>query len=148
MDINKLEKVIKLLKDNDLHEIEIEEKDSKIKVKSSADQQVVAHPQASYQTTPEVEVVAQEEEVEKTKSKYKLILSPMVGTFYRSPAPESPLYVEEGQVINKGQTLCIVEAMKLMNEIEADIKGKIMSILVENGQPVEYGEPLFEIEPT
>ena len=147
MDINKLEKVIKLLKDNDLHEIEIEEKDSRIKVKSSAEQQVVA---PSYQTTPDAsegKVTAQKEEVEKTESKYKLILSPMVGTFYRSPAPESPLYVEEGQVINKGQILCLVEAMKLMNEIEADIKGKIISILVENGQPVEYGEPLFEIEP-
>ena len=144
MDINKLEKVIKLLKDNNLHEIEIEEKDSKIKVKSSADQQVVA---PSYQTTPDVKVTAQKEEVEKTESKYKLILSPMVGTFYRSPAPESPLYVEEGQVINKGQILCLVEAMKLMNEIESEVDGIVARILVENNQPVEYGEPLFLIDP-
>ena len=71
----------------------------------------------------------------------------MVGTFYGSPGPDAPPYVEEGQVVNKGQVLCIVEAMKLMNEIEAEFKGKIMSILVENGQPVEYGEPLFEIDP-
>ncbi len=150
MDIDKLEKLIKLLKDNDLHEIEIEEKDSRIKVKSCADQQVIAQPQVSYKAAPVNREIEKEEEAEaeKTESEYKIIMSPMVGTFYRSPSPEAPFYVEEGQIINKGQVLCIVEAMKLMNEIEAEIKGKIVSILVENGQPVEYGEPLFEIAPT
>jgi acetyl-CoA carboxylase biotin carboxyl carrier protein len=77
----------------------------------------------------------------------KQVVSPFVGTFYRSPSPEAEPYVREGQSIKRGDPLCIVEAMKLMNEIEAEFPGKIVSILVENGQPVEFGEPLFVIEP-
>ena len=72
--------------------------------------------------------------------------SPMVGTFYRSPSPSAPAFVEVGQTVKEGQTLCIIEAMKLMNEIEAEKSGVVKAILVENGQPVEYGEPLFVIE--
>ena len=76
-----------------------------------------------------------------------VVASPFVGTFYRTPAPDQPAFVEMGSVVRKGQTLCIIEAMKLMNEIEADEPGKITEILVENGQPVEFGQPLFRIEP-
>jgi acetyl-CoA carboxylase biotin carboxyl carrier protein len=76
-----------------------------------------------------------------------VVASPFVGTFYRTPAPDQPAFVEVGAVVRKGQTLCIIEAMKLMNEIEADEPGKITEILVENGQPVEFGQPLFRIEP-
>jgi acetyl-CoA carboxylase biotin carboxyl carrier protein len=72
--------------------------------------------------------------------------SPMVGTFYRSPSPGAPSFVEVGQTVSKGQTLCIIEAMKLLNEIESDAAGTVKAILVENGQPVEYGQPLFLIE--
>ena len=148
MDIKELKKIVKLLKDHDLQEIEIEEKDYRIKVKREVGQispRVVTAPHPP--SAPEVAEV--KGKAEKTpESPYKIIKSPMVGTFYGSPGPDAPPYVEEGQVVNKGQVLCIVEAMKLMNEIEAEIKGKIISILVENGQPVEYGEPLFEIEPT
>jgi acetyl-CoA carboxylase biotin carboxyl carrier protein len=72
--------------------------------------------------------------------------SPMVGTFYRAPSPGAPAFVEIGQAVTKGQTLCIIEAMKLLNEIESDVAGTIKAILVENGQPVEYGQPLFLIE--
>jgi len=72
--------------------------------------------------------------------------SPMVGTFYRAPSPGAPNFVEVGQSVTKGQTLCIIEAMKLLNEIESDVAGKVKAILVENGQPVEYGQPLFVIE--
>jgi acetyl-CoA carboxylase biotin carboxyl carrier protein len=75
-----------------------------------------------------------------------LITSPFVGTFYRSPSPDAPPFVEVGQSVRKGQALCIVEAMKLMNEIESEVSGKVVEILVENGQPVEFGEPLFRIE--
>ena len=74
------------------------------------------------------------------------MLSPFVGTFYRSPSPDSGPYVREGQVVKRGDVLCIIEAMKLMNEIDAEFPGKIKSVLVENGQPVEFGEPLFTIE--
>ena len=76
-----------------------------------------------------------------------LVNSPFVGTFYRTPAPDQPAFVEVGSVIRKGQVICIIEAMKLMNEIEADEPGKITEILVENGQPVEFGQPLFRVEP-
>ena len=72
--------------------------------------------------------------------------SPMVGTFYRAPSPGAPSFVEVGQSVSKGQTLCIIEAMKLLNEIESDVSGTVKAILVENGQPVEYGQPLFLIE--
>jgi acetyl-CoA carboxylase biotin carboxyl carrier protein len=77
-----------------------------------------------------------------------LVTSPFVGTFYRSPSPDAPSFVEVGQIVRKGQTLCIVEAMKLMNEIESEVAGKILECVVQNGQPVEFGQPLFRIEPT
>src|SRR5262249_10094047 len=77
-----------------------------------------------------------------------LATSPFVGTFHRTPAPDQPAFVEVGSVVRKGQVICIIEAMKLMNEIEADEPGKITEILVENGQPVEFGQPLFRVEPT
>ena len=80
-------------------------------------------------------------------AKAATINSPMVGTFYRSPSPEAPPFVDAGDVIKPGSTVCIVEAMKLMNEIEAEVSGKVVRFLVENGQPVEYGQPLLEIEP-
>ncbi|HVP62546.1 MAG TPA: acetyl-CoA carboxylase biotin carboxyl carrier protein [Myxococcaceae bacterium] len=82
-----------------------------------------------------------------SEKKGHLVASPFVGTFYRTPAPDQPSFVEVGSVVKKGQTLCIIEAMKLMNEIEADEPGKVTEILVENGQPVEFGQPLFRIEP-
>lgn len=148
MDIKKLEKIVKLLEDHNLQEIEIEEKDSRIKIKRDGGH-VPPQPFLIPQTSPAQEAAkTQEKAGDKTpESTHKIIKSPMVGTFYRSPGQDAPVFVEEGQVVNKGQVLCIVEAMKLMNEIEAEIKGKIISIFVENGQPVEYGEPLFEIEP-
>ena len=77
-----------------------------------------------------------------------IVTSPLVGTFYRAPAPDAKPYVEIGDIVKKGQIICLVEAMKLMNEIEADINGRISAILVESGQPVEFGQPLFKIEPT
>ncbi len=145
MDIKQLKQVVKILKDNDLNEIEIEDNESRIVVKSGMGQlaaPLMAQPGAAPQAATEPVAAAT-----KPVSKYEVITSPMVGTFYRSPSPDSEFYVEKGQFVNKGQTICIVEAMKLMNEIESDVKGKIVSILVENGQPVEYGEPLFEIDP-
>jgi acetyl-CoA carboxylase biotin carboxyl carrier protein len=77
---------------------------------------------------------------------HKQVLSPLVGTFYRSPSPDAEMYVREGQAVKRGDVLCIIEAMKLMNEIEAEFNGKIVQILAENGQPVEFGEPLFVME--
>jgi acetyl-CoA carboxylase biotin carboxyl carrier protein len=76
-----------------------------------------------------------------------VITSPFVGTFYRSPGPDQPVFVEVGSAVKKGQALCIIEAMKLMNEIESEVQGKVAEVLVQNGQPVEFGQPLFRIEP-
>lgn len=84
----------------------------------------------------------------KKEDNYTEIKSPMVGTFYRAPSPESPPYVEVGDHVNTETVLCIVEAMKLMNEIKAEMRGQIMEILVENGQPVEYGQPMFKVKPS
>ncbi|MCM2276751.1 MAG: acetyl-CoA carboxylase biotin carboxyl carrier protein [Oligoflexia bacterium] len=92
---------------------------------------------------PGKEVIA---ETKGLSANQKQVLSPFVGTFYRAPSPTAEPYVREGQVVKRGDVLCIIEAMKLMNEIEAEIPGKIVSILVENGQPVEFGEPLFVVE--
>jgi acetyl-CoA carboxylase biotin carboxyl carrier protein len=86
-------------------------------------------------------------ETEEETQRLVTITSPIVGTFYRAPTPEAVSFVEIGANVNKGQVLCIVEAMKLMNEIESDVDGIVVKILVENGQPVEYGEPLFLIDP-
>lgn len=155
MDIKKLGKIVKLFRDNNLQEIEIEEKDAKIKIKAGSDSISVLQSvsQSNNQLQPiltqnvSADEVKKEISEEKPKSKHTIVTSPMVGTFYPSPSPEAPVYVDVGQVVTKGQVLCIVEAMKLMNEIESEVKGKIISILVETGQPVEYGEPLFEIDP-
>ncbi len=87
------------------------------------------------------------QEAPKEEFKYHVVRSPLVGTFYRSPSPEAPPFVEAGDIVSPGQTLCIVEALKVMNEIESDIRGRIEKILVENGEIVEYGQPLFEISP-
>ena len=95
---------------------------------------------------PAVQTGAVQEEIVEEK-KLATITSPIVGIFHRSPSPESPPFVEVGSTVKKGQVLFIVEAMKLMNEIESDTDGIVSKILVENGQPVEYGEPLFLIEP-
>jgi acetyl-CoA carboxylase biotin carboxyl carrier protein len=99
-----------------------------------------AHPAEASSTLP-APAAAEEEK------KGYLVKSPFVGTFYRTPAPDQPSFVEVGSVVKKGQTLCIIEAMKLMNEIEADEPGKITEIFVENGQPVEFGQSLFRVEP-
>ena len=87
------------------------------------------------------------EAIEHAASGLHTIEAPMVGTFYRAAAPEGPPFVKEGDLVKEGQTLCIIEAMKLMNEIEAKIAGRVVKVLVENSQPVEYGQPLFLIEP-
>ncbi len=88
-----------------------------------------------------------EEPREEVPPGMEVVKSPIVGTFYRAPSPESPPYVEVGSHVKKGDTLCIIEAMKIMNEIEAELEGKVVKILVENGQPVEFGQPLFIIDP-
>ncbi|HXX57060.1 MAG TPA: acetyl-CoA carboxylase biotin carboxyl carrier protein [Thermodesulfovibrionales bacterium] len=140
MELEDLRELISLLKETDITELQVEKDGTKVKIRRQA------FPSLEVQTKIPV---SQEKpgEVEEDVQRLVTITSPIVGTFYRSPAPDAPQFVDNGARVKKGQVLCIVEAMKLMNEIESEVDGIIMRILVENGQPVEYGEPLFLIEP-
>ena len=160
MDLNYLKKLIKLIDTSSISEIEIEEEGKKIKLskprpKVLANVSPVSIPSgipapvheeisATKQTTDQKPVA--EPSITTTKENIVEVKSPMVGTFYRAPAPEADAYVNVGSVVSPGSILCIIEAMKLMNEIEAEVSGKIVKILVENAQPVEYNQPLFLIE--
>lgn len=144
MDIDEIKGLIELLQETDITELQIERDGSKLKIKREKFLSSFETPSSASRP----ETGAQEvKEAEAEEQKHVSITSPIVGIFHRSPAPEAPPFVEVGSSVKKGQVLCIVEAMKLMNEIESDTDGVISKILVENGQPVEYGEPLFLIEP-
>ena len=143
MELEDLKELIELLKDSDITELQIEKEGTKVKIKREKFLQsleVPVHKPAAFHEKTNAEV---EEEAQRLVT----ITSPIVGTFYRASSPETNPFVELGSKVSKGQVLCIVEAMKLMNEIECDVDGIVVKILVENGQPVEYGEPLFLIEP-
>ncbi len=150
MDIRKIKKLIELLEESDLAEIEIHE--DKESVRISRTSQVV--PQQTMFAAPQVAAPAPQTAAESaTKAAPEPaaasgnpITAPMVGTFYRAAAPGSKPFVEVGQRVNVGDTLCIIEAMKMLNQIESDKAGVIVDVLVENGQPVEYGETLFIVE--
>ncbi len=147
MDIRKIKKLIELLEESDIAEIEIIEGEESLRISRGTTQTVVqAAPAAALPpattATPVTEAPA---EAEPEISGHR-VTSPMVGTFYRSSSPGAKPFVEVGQSVNAGDTICIIEAMKLLNQIEADKGGVIKAILVENGQPVEYGQPIFIIE--
>lgn len=152
MDLRKLKKLIELVEEYNISELEIIEGEEKVRISKSATIAQSASPAAQPHnpaipmdsaTSSANEVV----ELEKAGlAEGHVVKSPMVGTFYRSSAPGAKPFVEVGQLVKAGDTLCVIEAMKLLNEIEADRDGKIITILPENGQPVEYGEPLFVIE--
>jgi acetyl-CoA carboxylase biotin carboxyl carrier protein len=151
MDLNVIKKLIKLVESSQIDELEVKDEGVQIRVSKgkagvmvSALQPVAPGPQSANPAPP---VVPEKTETISTTTSTE-ILSPMVGTFYRAPAPDAAPFVKEGDSILTGQVLCIVEAMKLMNEIESEMSGKILKILVENGQAVEYNQPLFLIEKT
>lgn len=152
MNNKELEQLFKLLADTDIYEFELEKQNSRIKIKrGEAQRDVITHHTAlpARREEPqliEVAALPKKVEAEDELKNVKYIVSPMVGTFYRSPSPESQPYTEAGDMVNKGQVLCIIEAMKLFNEIESDISGRVVKILVENGTPVEYGEKLYAID--
>lgn len=149
MDLRKLKTLIDLVAESDIAELEVTEGESKVRiVKSSAapqNQVVMMQPQGQQQYAPAPVPVAAPVVVAPAEPVGHIVKSPMVGSFYRSSAPGSPPFVEIGSVVKEGDTLCIIEAMKLLNEIDADASGVIKQILVENGQPVEFGQPLFVI---
>ncbi|NCO82881.1 MAG: acetyl-CoA carboxylase, biotin carboxyl carrier protein [Nitrospirae bacterium CG_4_10_14_3_um_filter_44_29] len=141
MEIDDLKGLIELLKDTDITELQIEKDGSKVKIRrekrlSSIElsRPAAAHEKPAAETAEDAQRLI-------------TVTSPIVGTFYRSSSPEGESFVQVGSIVKKGQVLCIIEAMKLMNEIESEVEGVIVRILVENGHSVEYGEPLFLIEP-
>lgn len=152
MDLRKLKKLIDLVEESGIAEIEVTEGEEKVRITRSVAAPAVQTVYASAPTTVESTVsqsvtpAANTPAAPATRDLSAAQKSPMVGTFYRAPSPTAAAFVEVGQTVNVGDTLCIIEAMKLMNEIEAEKSGIIKEILVDNGQPVEYGEPLFIIE--
>ncbi|MCF6775442.1 acetyl-CoA carboxylase biotin carboxyl carrier protein [Thiotrichales bacterium 19X7-9] len=157
MDIKKIEKLIKLVDDSQISELEIGEGENVIRIAKTANQvvqvaqapmpvQQVAAPQAQpAPNIPSDSMPKTQKEPESDLSGGEIVRSPMVGTFYRSPAPGSDMFVSEGKKVNPGDTLCIIEAMKIMNQIESETSGEVKKILVEDGSPVEYDQPLFII---
>jgi acetyl-CoA carboxylase biotin carboxyl carrier protein len=151
MDLRKLKKLIDLVQESGIAELEITEGEEKVRISrsgSAVQTAMMAMPQATTMLTaaPAAAAAALPAAPEApAEPEGHVVKSPMVGTFYRSSAPGAKPFVEIGQTVNAGDTLCIIEAMKLLNEIEADQGGVIKTVLVENGQPVEYGQPLFLI---
>jgi len=149
MDLRKLKKLIDLVQESGIAELEITEGEEKVRVLrvGHGGTTMVAMPQASASPVPAPAPVAAAPAAAAAPEKIEghIVKSPMVGTFYRSPSPGAKVFVEVGDKVSPGDTLCIIEAMKLLNEIEADQGGTIKEAYVENGQPVEYGEPLFLI---
>ncbi|HCW91354.1 MAG TPA: acetyl-CoA carboxylase biotin carboxyl carrier protein [Marinobacter sp.] len=149
MDIRKIKKLIELLEESDVEELEIHEGDDSVRIARRREPLVAAQPAPQHVTSaPQPQTAAQEprEHAEvNDKPRGHTVNSPMVGTFYEAPSPTSKAFVEVGQQVNVGDVVCIVEAMKMMNQIEADKSGTVTEILVENGQPVEFGQPLIVI---
>ena len=143
MDIRKIKKLIEIIEESDIAELEIKEGEESIRISrySAAPAQVTYAPAPAVQAAAVVTAIPAEEKITG-----HVVKSPMVGTFYRSASPGTKVFVEVGQAVLAGDTLCIIEAMKILNQIEADKSGIVTQILVENAEPVEYGQPLFIIE--
>jgi len=150
MDLRKLKKLIDLVEESGIAELEITEGEEKVKIVKGGGLTLIPAASAPAVPTPaaapaDVKPAAAPAPTVEAASEGHVVKSPMVGTFYRAPSPDAKPFVEVGDAVKEGQTICIVEAMKLMNEIESDASGTVKAILVENGQPVEYGQPLFII---
>jgi acetyl-CoA carboxylase biotin carboxyl carrier protein len=149
MNIKEIKEMVALMNENGLLELEIEKEGMRIRLKKTAsgqvemsapmlvERQVISDSAARHTALPQQSAPSSAIEIK----------APMVGTFYRAPSPEAAPYVEVGQIIEPGQVICIIEAMKLMNEIKAEVKGKILEVLVDNAEPLEFGQPIFLIEP-
>jgi acetyl-CoA carboxylase biotin carboxyl carrier protein len=161
MDIKQIQELVKFVAKSGVNEVSIEEKDFKITIKtnqppiygtSSQQQPIHAVPQSQpVSHAPAVQAApaaAAATPAADDTSKYTVVRSPMIGTFYRAPSPDKPSLVEVGDEIKTGQPLCVIEAMKLFNEIESEISGRIVKILADNASPVEYDQPLFLVDPS
>ena len=150
MDIRKVKKLIELLEESNIDEIEIKEGEESVRISRNSAQFAVAAAAAAaapppYAPPPPVAAAPAAEPAPAPVAAGHVVNSPMVGTFYRSPSPTSPPFIEVGQTVKIGDVVCIIEAMKMMNQIEADKAGTIGAILVESGEPVEFDQPLFSI---
>jgi acetyl-CoA carboxylase biotin carboxyl carrier protein len=162
INVEQLKQILDLVREHDLSELEIEQEGLRVKVRKGAGGALVVHPagpaaqvaapaaHATGQTPPPLPGVSPTSSISAAEAadadiELAVVKSPIVGTFYRSPEPGAPSFVEIGSSVKKGQVLCIIEAMKLMNEIDSEYDGEIANIYVENGQPVQYGERLFAI---
>lgn len=151
MNLKEIKEIINLMNEHGLTEIEVEKGDQKIKLKKSSfsGEGVIVEQQPIIQQTA-AKAPADDSEKESSKQGSKNLIeikAPLVGTFYRSPSPDAASFVEVGQEIEVGEVICIVEAMKLMNEIKSEVRGKVVDILAENADPVEFGQIMFLIEP-
>lgn len=150
MNLKEIKEMINLMNENNLMELEIEKEGMRIRLKKTTSGvegfsgPIVVERQNVVDSAPK----QIQEAVKEADFKSVEIKSPMVGTFYRAPSPESPAYVEVGQNVEPGQVICVIEAMKLMNEIKSEIKGKVLEVLVDNAEPIEFGQPIFLIEPS
>lgn len=145
--LEEIRELIALLSKSNLTEIEVERKDFRVRVRRELPVAPIPSPEVRFtQEPPPLPMVQLDTQVSEA-SGLLTVTSPIVGTFYRSPSPDADCYVEEGDIVKKGQVICLVEAMKLMNEIEAEQDGRIVKILVENASSIEYGQPLFLIDP-
>jgi acetyl-CoA carboxylase biotin carboxyl carrier protein len=159
MDLKLIKNLLNMIAESDVSEVSIEEGDFKIKIKKQGEPQSFsmppvfssppapsAHVEVSLPTPPSNPSNSGTTAPSSGSSSTTIIKSPIVGTFYKAPSPDSPAFVEVGKTVSKGDALCIIEAMKIMNEIESEYSGKIVRVIAENGQPVEFDQPLFEIE--
>ena len=150
MDIRKVKKLIELLEESGIAEIEIKEGEESVRISrhgpaSAMPMQYAAAPMPAPAPVAASTAPAESSSSEDSLPSGHVVKSPMVGTYYASPSPEAPVFAKIGDVVSEGDTLCIVEAMKILNQIEADASGTIKAVLVENGQPIEFGQPLFVI---
>jgi acetyl-CoA carboxylase biotin carboxyl carrier protein len=165
MDLSKLREILKIVAESEVAEVEIEEDDFKVVVRKTAPTMMVQAPMPAYHMAPPMQMMPHQAQpapqqyqqapqaapsetpsAGEPEEEGTVIRAPIVGTFYRRPSPDDAPYVDVGDSISVGQVLCIIEAMKLMNEIESEVSGTILKVLVEDGQPVEYDQPLFVVK--
>lgn len=157
MEVKEIKDIIEFLSNTGLEEVDIETKDLKVRVRRSCDQPIATLPPplmtqvpTAVQPSPPIDKPEStpSDKITEPKTETIFIKSPMIGTFYRSSNPENPAFVSIGDEIKKGDTVCIIEAMKLFNEIESEVNGKVVRVMVDNATPVEFDQPLFEIDPS
>jgi acetyl-CoA carboxylase biotin carboxyl carrier protein len=144
MDLDRIQELLKLMESHGLEEVEIEDKDFRVRLKKETQGIAVTVPQVAALHAPATAAASSDDDLAESPDHF-IITSPIVGAFYRAPTPEAEPFVEVGDPVDPDKVVCIVEAMKVMNEVKAEVPGVIEKILIESGKPVEYGQPLFRV---